>query len=647
IELLKNKVIFEKKYLNGGNSDILYVPAYLLGEFRNTIDIENVEDILFNLTSNEVKELSDVVQNSYIIAILKIYIYWLLKLNFTESSTDAYKQITTMLMDKLQLFMGNSDIEVQDRANLVLEILNKIYEQYDPVNDKDKELIKSIDSLFDGELKPVAAKAQKMVPVPEGLDLDKVINEESQEMLNEIDTSFADESKYFWMSRVINHKPRKELSKREMEEARRKRKQSKKDNPFYLDFDEDEKSQNSFYEPDIDSIPVVQFTYDFDEKLVINPASENEPENNFVFLEDEEIPEGAIEIKEDDDKDEEEKVLKNLDLTKYDDMAIAISATEAKKKKKSKKSSSKKGKKPADDDDETKTKKKKKGTKKTKKKLPKPVVGEKTITITNNQSNLVEMNPVSIQTSLSTKSEFASVQLEGKILSMIYKWEFTNEPNVIRVQFLIKNNIEKDKVKIIKFEIAETMKAHIVNINNNLPLTVSPNQAVTIEKEINLLSSSLIMNITLPSSIQYQDLSVDPKNYQESFKLSLPLTIYMKRPSFPITSEHFVEIISDPNKINQNAIVKVTLPSNISQDEIQSIVRYTSEDLLKLHVVEVVNGAATLVGESVQGNIIAALLKQSIRKNNDIVISLNIKGDNDELVNGLADIAHTIKDSDF
>jgi len=166
-------------------------------------------------------------------------------------------------MDKLQLFMDNSDIEVQDRANLVLEILNKIYEQYDPVNDTEKELIKSIDSLFDGELKPVAAKAQKMVPVPKGLDLDKVINEEAQEMLNEIDTSFADESKYFWMSRVIKIKPRKEPSKKELEEARRIRKQSKKDNPFYLDFDEDEKSQNSFFEPDIDNIPVVQFTYDF------------------------------------------------------------------------------------------------------------------------------------------------------------------------------------------------------------------------------------------------------------------------------------------------------------------------------------------------------------------------------------------------
>ena len=113
----------------------------------------------------------------------------------------------------------------------------------------------------------------------------------------------------------------------------------------------------------------------------------------------------------------------------------------------------------------------------------------------------------------------------------------------------------------------------------------------------------------------------------------------MKQPSFPITPEYFVEIISDSSRITQNAIVKVTLPSDISQDQIQHIVRYTSEDLLKLHVVEVVNGAATLVGETVHGNIIAALLKQTVRKNNDIVISLSIKGDNDELVNGLADIA--------
>lgn len=222
---------------------------------------------------------------------------------------------------------------------------------------------------------------------------------------------------------------------------------------------------------------------------------------------------------------------------------------------------------------------------------------------------------------------------------MVYKWEFTNEPNIIRVQFLIKNNIEKEKVKIIKFEFAETMKAHIINVNNNLPIIIQPNQAISIEKNIKLLNSTFISNVTLPATIQYQDLFVDPKNYQESFKLSLPLTIYMKQPSFPITPEHFVEIISDPSKITQNAVVKVTLPQNITKDEIQSIVRYTSEDLLKLHVVEVVNGAATLVGETVQENIIAALLKQNIRKNGDIIISINIKGDNDELVNGLADIA--------
>jgi len=578
-----------------------------------------------------------------------------------------------MLMDKLQIFMNGSDIEVQDRANLVLEILNKIYEQYDPINDTEKELIKNIDNLFEGELKPVAPKAQKMVPIPDELNLDKIINKEAQALLNEIDTSFADETKYFWMARVVKTSVvSKELSKEEIEEVRRKRKQNKKNNPFYLDFDDDNKSQNSFYDSDIDNIPVVQFTYDFDEKLVINPVvSEEDNNKQFVFLEDEEIPEGAVEVKDDDNEnDEEEKVLKNLDLTniEYNNPTPTPPVTEVKKKKKGKKSSTKKGKKEAIGDETTKTKKKKdkkegKKVKKGKKALediPKPVVGEKTITIQNSQANLVKMNPVSIQTSLSSKSEpkkikkssknnipvtnelinqYQNITLDGKILSIVYKWEFTNEPDVIHVQFLIKNNIEKEKVMIIKFNIDETMKAHVINLSNNLPITISPNQAVSIEKNIKLLNTSLIMDITLPASIQYQDLSVDPKNYQESFKLSLPLTVYMRQPSFPITSEHFVEIISDPAKITQNAIVKVTLPSNITQEQIQSIVRYTSEDLLKLHVVEVVNGAATLVGETVQGNIIAILLKQTIRKNNDIVISLNIKGDNEELVNGLADIA--------
>ncbi|KAL6613181.1 Adaptor protein complex AP-3 delta subunit [Neocallimastix californiae] len=266
IELLKNKAIFEKKFINAGNTDILYVAAYLLGEYRSSIDVESVEDILFNLTTDEIKDLSGIVQTSYIIAILKIYIYWLLKSDFNESSVDAYKQITTMLMDKLQNFIDSSDIEVQDRANLTLEILNKIYEQYNPVNTVDKKLIEGIDNLFKGELKPVAAKAQKMVPVPPELNLDQVINEESETLLNEIDTSFADETKYFWTSKIIKSKSlrkEREPTKQEIEESRRRRRQSKKDNPFYLDFEEDTKSQNSFYETEIDNIPIVQFTFNF------------------------------------------------------------------------------------------------------------------------------------------------------------------------------------------------------------------------------------------------------------------------------------------------------------------------------------------------------------------------------------------------
>jgi len=47
----------------------------------------------------------------------------------------------------------------------------------------------------------------------------------------------------------------------------------------------------------------------------------------------------------------------------------------------------------------------------------------------------------------------------------------------------LKNNIENEIIKIIKFEIAETMKTHIINLDNKLPLIILPNQAVTIEKK--------------------------------------------------------------------------------------------------------------------------------------------------------------------
>ncbi|KAG4092196.1 hypothetical protein H8356DRAFT_1353600 [Neocallimastix lanati (nom. inval.)] len=164
------------------------------------------------------------------------------------------------------------------------------------------------------------------------------------------------------------------------------------------------------------------------------------------------------------------------------------------------------------------------------------------------------------------------LQLYNILTITTNNWLFNIMEKLFQCHFLLKNNIENEIIKIIKFEIAETMKTHIINLDNKLPLIILPNQA---------------------------DLSVNPKNYQESFKLYLPLTIYKKQPNFPITPDNFIEI-----------------------------------DLLKLHVVEVVNGTSTLVGQTVQEDITV-----------DSVLSLNIKGDNDELVNGLADISRNILQS--
>lgn len=61
--------------------------------------------------------------------------------------------------------MQSADLEVQERASFavnLIKILTKIE------NSGDVEVINEFMQLFNGELNPVAPKAQRKVPVPEG-----------------------------------------------------------------------------------------------------------------------------------------------------------------------------------------------------------------------------------------------------------------------------------------------------------------------------------------------------------------------------------------------------------------------------------------------------------------------------------------------
>ena len=85
-------------------------------------------------------------------------------------------------------FLQSSDLEVQERASSAVHLLQNVLTLFE---EDEAPRTEDLGILFSGELNPVGPRAQKKVPVPEGLDLDAWINEPPPE--EESEESSADE----------------------------------------------------------------------------------------------------------------------------------------------------------------------------------------------------------------------------------------------------------------------------------------------------------------------------------------------------------------------------------------------------------------------------------------------------------------------
>merc|ERR1711899_568571 len=75
--------------------------------------------------------------------------------------------------DTLKDFVASSDLEVQERASVMHHFVKYVAKHLE----KGDDISEDFQLFFADELNPVAPKAQKKVPIPEGLDLDAWINE--------------------------------------------------------------------------------------------------------------------------------------------------------------------------------------------------------------------------------------------------------------------------------------------------------------------------------------------------------------------------------------------------------------------------------------------------------------------------------------
>ncbi|XP_067824413.1 AP-3 complex subunit delta-1 isoform X2 [Heptranchias perlo] len=246
--LLDNAHLLAGNMQRNGICEVLYAAAWICGEFSEYLQEPN--QTLDAMLKSKVTTLPGHIQAVYVQNAGKLYAS-VLQQNEQAGDKEAAQEITQMLIDKLPQFVQNADLEVQERASCILQLIKYIQK----LQAKDVPVAEEVTALFAGELNPVAPKAQKKVPLPDGLDLDAWINEAPSESSSDDEnpkkTVFHEEEQ-----RSVRHR-QPEMDEDELARRREVRKQEQANNPFYIK--SSPSPQKSYQDASgVEHIPVVQ-----------------------------------------------------------------------------------------------------------------------------------------------------------------------------------------------------------------------------------------------------------------------------------------------------------------------------------------------------------------------------------------------------
>ncbi|RXN20587.1 AP-3 complex subunit delta-1-like isoform X3 [Labeo rohita] len=288
--LLDNAHLLTGNTQRNGICEVLYAAAWICGEFS-----EHLEDPMQTLEAMlrpKVATLPGHIQAVYVQNAAKLFATVLRK-HEGDTDSQAAQETSQLLIDRLPLFVQSANLEVQERASCILQLVKYIQK----LQQKNVEVAEEVTALFAGELNPVAPKAQKKVPIPDGLDLDAWINEPPSESESEDEKPkavFAKEEPKHSRSR------HPEVDEKELARRREARKQEQANNPFYIKASPS--SQKVYDAPGVEHIPVVQIDLSVPLKVPGPESEEDITPAHQVDIVTEEMPENAL-PSDDDDKD--------------------------------------------------------------------------------------------------------------------------------------------------------------------------------------------------------------------------------------------------------------------------------------------------------------------------------------------------------
>uniref|UniRef100_A0A4W5MVR4 AP-3 complex subunit delta n=1 Tax=Hucho hucho TaxID=62062 RepID=A0A4W5MVR4_9TELE len=268
--LLDNAHLLTGNTQHNGICEVLYAAAWICGEFS-----EHLEDPMATLEAMlrpKVATLPGHIQAVYVQNAAKLFSTVLRGQEGAPADSKVAQETSQLLIDRLPVFVQSANLEVQERASCILQLVKYIQK----LQQKDVEVAEEVTALFAGELNPVAPKAQKKVPVPEGLDLDAWINEppSGSESEDEGRKTKTKGKAVFAKEESRHTKPRyTEVDEKELAKRREVRKAEQANNPFYIKASPS--SQKVYQEAvGVEHIPVVQIDLSVPLKVPGMPMSD-------------------------------------------------------------------------------------------------------------------------------------------------------------------------------------------------------------------------------------------------------------------------------------------------------------------------------------------------------------------------------------
>ncbi|EDW82456.1 uncharacterized protein Dwil_GK25122 [Drosophila willistoni] len=230
--------------------EVLYAAAWIVGEFA--AELEDAEKTLNILLRP--RQLPGHIQGVYVQNVIKLFAR-LATTCLELQDLPGIVRLCDHLLEKLQHFNGSSDIEVQERANSACMLIEMLRTQLAQNTDNSSgsipplaiEIVQEMALLFAGELIPVAPKAQRKVPLPDGLDLDEWINAPPPDDASSSSSSEHDKDELFVSSLSTTgnkggndgtnsgrRRPSLELTPEQLERQRQARLIEQSNNPHYL-----------------------------------------------------------------------------------------------------------------------------------------------------------------------------------------------------------------------------------------------------------------------------------------------------------------------------------------------------------------------------------------------------------------------------